>query len=102
MVKSILDEAGIMNAEAGFIKTPDKTHAVYFVDVSTDGPDGVNRIYTHDCTVELYAHIQDPKAEAALEAVMDARGVRWTKQSRYKLQTGMYQTVYEFTYIIKN
>lgn len=102
MIDEILTAAGLNHKETRFVRLPDGTHAVWFDDVTTDGPDGYNRIYTHDVTVELYEPKPDPTAEAALEAELDARGLPWTKQARYWLDdVQRYQVVYEFTYILK-
>lgn len=102
MVNDILTAAGLNHKETRFVRLPEGTHAVWFDDVTTDGPDGHNRIYTHDVTVELYEPKPDPTAEAALEAELDARGLPWTKQARYWLDdVQRYQVVYEFTYILK-
>ena len=102
MVNDILTAAGLNHKETRFVRLPEGTHAVWFDDVTTDGPDGYNRIYTHDVTVELYEPKPDPTAEAALEAELDARGLPWTKQARYWLDdVQRYQVIYEFTYISK-
>lgn len=102
MVNNILDTAGINYRETRFPRPPAGTYAVYMDDVSTDGPDGLNLIQTHDITIELYEPQPDGVAEAALEAAMDAAGARWTKQARYWLQAEqLYQVIYEFTYISK-
>ena len=102
MIDEILTAAGLNHKETRFVRLPEGTHAVWFDDVTTDGPDGYNRIYTHDVTVELYEPKPDPTAEAALEAELDARGLPWTKQARYWLDdVQRYQVVYEFTYILK-
>lgn len=102
MVNDILTAAGLNHKETRFVRLPEGTHAVWFDDVTTDGPDGYNRIYTHDVTVELYEPKPDPTAEAALEAELDARGLPWTKQARYWLDdVQRYQVIYEFTYYTK-
>lgn len=102
MVNNILDTAGINYRETRFPRPPAGTYAVYMDDVSTDGPDGLNLIQTHDITIELYEPQPDDVAEAALEAALDAAGVRWTKQARYWLQDEqLYQVIYEFTYYTK-
>lgn len=102
MVNNILDTAGIKYRETRFPHPPAGTYAVYMDDVSTDGPDGMNLILTHDITIELYESKPDDAAEVALEAAMDAAGVRWTKQARYWLQDEQrYQVIYEFTYYTK-
>ena len=81
---------------------PPETYAVYHDDIEVDGPDGINCLYTHDITVELYALTPDPATEAAVEAELNARGIRWTKQAQYWLSAAQrFQTIYEFTYIEK-
>lgn len=102
MLTEILNASGVKYKETRFVRLPEVTHAVYFDDVTADGPDGYNRIFTHDVTIELYAPKPDPDAEAALEAAIDAKGLPWTKQARYWLDdVQRYQTIYEFTYTIK-
>lgn len=99
MIKNILTAAGIEFRQTRFPSPPAGTYAVYMDDVSTDGPDYINRIYTHDYTIEVYEPTPDDAAEQAIEAALDAAGLRWTKQSRYWLQSEQrYQTIYEFTY----
>lgn len=103
MIKTILDAAGVPFRRSRFLKPPAGTYAVYMDDVDTDGPDGMNRIFNHDVTVEVYEAKPDDKAEAAIEAALDAQGLHYTKQDRYWLQDEQrYQVIYEFSYIIKN
>lgn len=102
MIKTILDAAGVPGRESRFIKPPAGTYAVYMDDVETDGPDGMNRIFTHNITLEVYEAKPDDETEAAIEGALDAQGLHYTKQSRYWLQTEQrYQVIYEFSYIIK-
>lgn len=102
MIKNILTAAGIEFRQTRFPSPPTGTYAVYMDDVSTDGPDYQNRIYTHDYTIEVYEPTPDDAAEQAIEAAIDAAGLRWTKQDRYWLQSEQrYQVIYEFTYIEK-
>lgn len=104
MTKDILKAAGIPFQEARYPDPPaDLTYAVYFDDVSADGADLSNCIFTHDITVELYEPEQDAEAEAAVEAALNARGISWTKQARYWLDSiHRYQVIYEFSYIKKS
>jgi len=103
MIKTILDAAGVPFRRSRFLKPPAGTYAVYMDDVTTDGPDGMNRIFNHDVTVEVYEAKPDDKTEAAIEAALDAQGLHYTKQDRYWLQEEQrYQVIYEFSYIIKN
>ena len=106
MIKNILTAAGFIENEtfrrSRFLQPPAGTYAVYMDDVETDGPDGLNRIKTHNYTVELYEPTPDDAAEAAIEAALDSAGMRWTKQDRYWLQDEqLYQVVYDFIYIEK-
>ncbi len=103
MIADILAAAGVKARQSRFIKPPAGTYAIWTDDITTDGPDGMPPcIFQHSTTVELYAPKPDPAAEAALEAQMSARGLHWTKQDRYWIQSeGLYQTIYEFDYIEK-
>lgn len=103
MTKEMLKAAGIAPWETRCPDPPAATHAVFFDTVTADGPDcAAPRIFAHDVTVELYALKQDPAAEAAFEAELNARHILWTKQERYWLRDARrYQTIYEYTYIEK-
>lgn len=102
MTETMLNAAGIQNRETRFPSPPSGTYAVWMEDVTADGPDGFNRIFTHDATVELYTPAPDPKAEADFEKQLDANGLHYEKQSRYWLQSErLYQTIYDFSYIVK-
>lgn len=103
MTETILNAAGVPFRRSRFLKPPAGTYAVYMDDVEADGPDGINRIFNHDVTVEVYEAKPDDKTEAAIEAALDAKGLHYTKQDRYWLQDEQrYQVIYEFSYIIKN
>lgn len=102
MVNEILTAAGLTYRRTRFPRPPAGTYAVYMDDVTTDGPDGQARIFTHNTTVEVYSPKPDDGAETALEAAITAAGLQWTKQDRYWLDTEqLYQVVYEFEYIEK-
>lgn len=102
MIKEILKATGLQFRRSRFPKPPAAKYAVYMDDVDTDGPDGINRIFTHNITLEVYASTMDEDLEADLEAELNTRGLKWTKQDWYWLQTEQrYQLVYEFSYITK-
>lgn len=102
MLNKIMIAFGRPYREARFPKPPDGTYAVIFDDVTADGPDGMNLIFTHDVTVEIYEPKPDPDAEADMEAAISAEGLHFTKQARYWIQSEQrYQVIYEFTYIEK-
>lgn len=102
MVKDILTTAGVNYKKARFAAPPSGSYAVYTDDIETDGPDGINAIFKHHITVELYESQPDDATEAAIEAAIDAAGLVWTKQDRFWIQTEQrYQVIYEFEYIEK-
>ena len=102
MINKILTAAGVKYKRTRFLRPPAETYAVYMDDVETDGPDGINAIITHDYTVEVYEPHPDDATEAAIEAALDAEGLRWEKQDRYWLQDAQrYQVIYEFSHIEK-
>lgn len=102
MIEKILNAAHLLFWPARCPVPPEETYAVYFDEVTADGPDGHNFIFTHEVMVELYEPTHDDASESALEAELNARGIPWTKQARYWLsEIRRYQVVYEFSYIEK-
>jgi len=102
VINKILTASGVKYRRGRFLRPPAGTYAVYTDDVSTDGPDGIPCIFTHDCTVEVYEPTPDDAVEAAIEEALIEAGLQWTKQDRYWLQDEQrYQVIYEFTYITK-
>ena len=102
MIHEILTASGLPFKETQFLRPPAKTYAVYMDDVEADGGDLENLILHHDATIELYEPTPDPEAEKAIETQLNARGIKWQKQSRYWLQDAQrYQVIYEFSYIEK-
>lgn len=100
--KDILSAAGIVHRRGRFLKPPASTYAVYTEDIETNGPDRMNMLYTHSCTIELYEPYPDDESEAALESRLDSEGIRWEKQDRYWIQDEQrYQVIYEYDYIEK-
>lgn len=111
MIKEVLTAAGVPHRQGRYVNPPAETYAVYFDDVTTDGPDRVAavaggklpKICAHSATVELYEPKPDEAAEAAIEAALDAQGLTWTKQDRYWLQNVQrYQVIYETDYTTKS
>lgn len=102
MINDILTAAGVQYRRSRFLHPPAGIYAVYTDDVTAGGADGINCIFTHDYTVELYEPSPDDAAEAAIEAALDDAGREWEKQDRYWLQdVQRYQVVYTFTHIEK-
>lgn len=103
MINEITKASGIPFRETQWVgKPPAGTYGIWLDDVDADGTDFENRIFTHNITAELYEPKQDPEAERAFEKQLNARGIKWTKQSRYWLtEAQRYQVIYSFMYIEK-
>ena len=107
VVKEILNAAGFIEnktfKETRFLKAPSETYAVYMVSFAARGADNANLVKENDNTIELYSYAPDPDAELRIENALDERGIEYTKQDRYWMQTEqLFQTIYEFTDIVKN
>ena len=102
MVNEILTATGLPYKESRFLKPPTTTYAIFNDSVDRRGGDNINLLSQHDVSIELYEYEPDPKAEKALEDQLDSRGIEYSKEARYWLQTEqMYQVVYDFTYYQK-
>lgn len=103
MVNDILNASGVQHRRGRFLHPPRGTYAVFFDNVTTDGPDEHPEwVENHDVMVELYEPAPDDAAEADMEAAISAAGLEYEKQDRFWLQTEqMYQVIYEFSYIKK-
>lgn len=104
MLNELLQAAAIPSQAARF-PDPPAVYAIYFDSIDTEGPDeGPRRIFSHNCTVELYANTIKAGGEALhrLIAELDARGIDYTTQGWYWLDAiRSYQEVIEFTYNLK-
>lgn len=102
MIAKLLKAAKIPAKEGRYADPPKTTFAVYFDDIETDGPDGLNWIVYHNGTVELYEPRKDAQAEKDFENQLDAAGIKYTKSSRTWVDAiQRYQVIYEFTHIEK-
>ena len=108
MTADILNAAGVKTRQGRFLRMPDETYAVFFDDKTVEAADRVTTdgrlpgIVTHDVTIEVYEPTPDDKAEAAIEAELDARGLSWTKQGRIWVDDAQrYQVIYEYSYTEK-
>lgn len=104
MINEILKATRLPYHETQFThRAPARTYAIYLDDVEPDGGDLTTLIYRHNVTIELYEPEPDPEAEAAVERELNARGIKWRKQSRFWIREELrYQVVYEnITYIEK-
>ena len=102
MINDILKPTGVPFKETMFSRAPSGDYIIYHIEVDADGPDYENRIFTNFATLEVYEVKPNPKLEADLEARLNARGLKYSKQSRYWIpEAQRYQVIYEFTYITK-
>lgn len=99
-----LDAHGIRHREGRFPDPKNTTHVVWTDDVDADGPDGINCIFLHNSTFELYAPTPEKMtaAEKVVEDALNAAGLRWKKFGReWMREDQRYMTIYEFNYIEK-
>lgn len=102
MVNEILTATGLPYKESRFLKPPTTTYAIFNDSVDRRGGDNINLLSQHDVSIELYEYDPDPDAEKAIEAQLDIRGIEYSKESRYWIQSEqLYQVVYDFNYIQK-
>lgn len=108
MTADILAAAGVKTRQGRFLRKPDEIYAVFFDDKTVETADRVSAdgrlpgIVTHDVTIEVYEPSPDDKAETAIEAELDARGLSWTKQDRIWVDDAQrYQVIYEYSYTEK-
>lgn len=106
MINDILTNAGFeLNKtfkETRFLTPPKTTFAVYMLDIDRYGGDDFNAITNTSITIELYEYKVDKDAEKRIEQELDNRGLEFTKQARYWIDSEqLYQVIYEFNYTIK-
>lgn len=106
MVRRVLTAAGFEEnktfKETRFLKPPNTTYAVFMDSYTRRGADGLNLIRDHAYTIELYSYKADPKAEARIEAALDALGLEYDKADRYWIQEEqLYLVVYTFNFTEK-
>ena len=104
MIQEIHKDAGIPAKPAIYLDPP-PLHAVWFDSIDGDGADlGPSQIFTHDCTVELYAP-DIASGNAALQRLikqLDERNIHYDTQGWYWLkEIRRYQEVITFTYYNK-
>lgn len=106
MVNEILTAAGFVEGETyketRFLKPPRTTYAVFFDTVESRGADNVNLIQDHSVSIELYEYYPDSGSESNIENELKRRGIPYTKEPRFWLDTEqLYQVVYDFNYTAK-
>lgn len=103
MIDEILTALGVPYRETMFVRSPAEDYAIYMDEITADGPDDENSIFTHDITVELYEVKPNATLEEAFEGILNSKGLKWSKQSRFWIaEAQRYQVIYEFTYITKS
>jgi len=107
MVVDILKETKIPFKRSRYNAKPlPATYAVYMDDRTADSADAIGcavpGVVLHQITIELYESKPDDKAEESLEEALNKRGISWTSQDRYWLESEQrYQVIYEFNYTTK-
>ena len=106
MVKQILTDAGFIEnetfKETRFSRPPQTTYAVYLDSITRRGADKINLVTEHSVDIELYEYYPDRDSEAKIETELDRRGIEYSKESRFWIETEqIYQVIYTFNYISK-
>jgi len=95
-VKTWLEGTGLRVAEDRFRKPPPLPYIVFNENRSVRGSDSKNGIADRDITVELYAAEIDPVAEAAVESLLNARGLPHTRDRVWIDSEKFFMTTYAF------
>lgn len=100
MISRVMGDAGIPYRRARFSPPPVGSYAVYFDDVSTQGPDGAPAmILLHSITLELYVADLDGPDEANVEEALCNAGLMYEKDGGEWLDSVQrYQINFYFDY----
>ncbi len=110
LINDILTKAGFIENETFkqtcFKYPPKNDYCIYIDDVFSHGDDKKIRISEHNITFELYSRTPPTESEKKIESALKFYSSNflngYKKQSRMWLETEqLYQTVYEFDFIIK-
>lgn len=96
-IKSWLEATGDPVAETAFIDETPIPSIVYLDHVERDGADLKNAISWHSLTVERYS--RDGKGNEKLEALFDAKAIKYTKETTYLSNEQWFMTTYDFNLV---
>lgn len=101
-LKTLLETTGLPVAYHSFKKPPSGPYIIYKVDVvEVRGSDGRNEIKQTTYLVELYTDKKDPELQAALEALLDERGINYQVFEMYIEPERMFQAAYTIRFTTK-
>ena len=84
LMDDILREAGIPGRETLYIDAPGGCYVSWGDEITADGSDFCNELYTHRYTAYLFQprDAADDSAREALQSVLDDNGIHFTRQAR--------------------
>ena len=94
-------ETGIPTAEVAFTQ-PQKLPFIAILDrTEEDGDDFHAQILSHDLTIELYAARIDAEKERKIEAALEKKAWKMTKDRTWISEEKMFETIYNIKFIEK-
>jgi hypothetical protein len=100
-VKAWLATAGHPVAQDSFAKPPKPPYIVFIEGTDMRGADSRNCIAERTINLELYAEAVDVAAEMAIENLLNARPVEYSKERIWISSERYFQTVYEINLVEK-
>ena len=101
MLRQILDELGLPEAETFHIRQPKGAFIAWGLAVDAEGSDCDNEIRRYSASIELYEPLdaQAPDAHERLQSLSDEYGLPWKKDERvYLMDYHLLMTGYTFEY----
>lgn len=101
MLRQILDELGLPEAETYHVRQPNGSFVAWGLAVDAEGSDFDNEIRRYSASLELYEPVdaQTPEAHERLQSLLDENGLSWKKEERvYLIDVRLFMTGYTFEY----
>ena len=101
MLKTILGELGLPEAETYHVRQPKGAFVAWGLAVDAEGSDFDNEIRRYSASLELYEPVdaQTPEAHEQLQSLLDEYGLSWKKEERvYLIDVRLFMTGYTFEY----
>lgn len=100
-VKAWLKTTGYPVEAVLFLKPPAPPYIVFSDKTDVSGADSKNCIADRAITIELYADSVDTAAEAAIESLLNAKAIPYSKELMWIQTERFFQTVYDINLVEK-
>lgn len=100
-IKTWLETTGLKVAKESFYTAPPLPYILFMEYLTVRGADSVNKLAERSVRIELYGDTIDKTAEALVEALLNSKPVKFTKENIWIASEKMYETIYEFDFIEK-